>query len=581
MASLGCPSGLLQVATNPQNRSPNFSAKPSTYFLTARRRRLNVSCNGGRSPDSGKVDRRNMLLGMGGLYGAANLVSADPQAQAEPIEAPEFTKCGAAHDTTTGNPLDVNCCPPVSGAGFKDYVLPPVVKLKMRPAAHRVTKEQLAKYELAMKRMRDLSVKDPNDPLGFTQQANIHCAYCNGAHDQPGFDNLDIQVHNCWLFFPFHRWYLYFYERILGKLIDDPTFALPFWNWDHPKGMTFPKIYDREGSPLFDVNRDQAHRGPALIDLGFTGATEDLQIISNNLGQMHTEMIKSVNSTLDFMGKVYVRGDQPNNNGGGGTSENGSHVAAHAWVGNPLNEPYHEDMGNFYSAGRDPVFYCHHSNVDRMWAIWKTLDTDVPKQLTDPNFLNATFLFYNENRELVRVKVADCLDQRKMGYDFEKVDTPWKNFRPPKRAERVDIKKIASGAKKADAVFPLNLKKISRVLVPKSAKGKADEVLVLENIVVDSTKFTKFDVYINDEDDSPKELDKAEYAGTFAQVPHKTKDKKGNATINLRLTELYEDIDVGDDDTIVVTLIPRSGGEHVTIGGIKVIPSPPRSGAAS
>ncbi|WP_423787665.1 tyrosinase family protein [Klebsiella pneumoniae] len=27
-------------------------------------------------------------------------------------------------------------------------------------------------------------------------------------------------------------------------------------------------------------------------------------------------------------------------------------------------------MGHFYSAGLDPVFFCHHSNVDRMWSEW-------------------------------------------------------------------------------------------------------------------------------------------------------------------------------------------------------------------
>ena len=30
------------------------------------------------------------------------------------------------------------------------------------------------------------------------------------------------------------RFYLYFHERILGKLIGDDTFALPFWNWTRP-----------------------------------------------------------------------------------------------------------------------------------------------------------------------------------------------------------------------------------------------------------------------------------------------------------------------------------------------------------
>ncbi|TVU16157.1 hypothetical protein EJB05_39708, partial [Eragrostis curvula] len=39
---------------------------------------------------------------------------------------------------------------------------------------------------------------------------------------------------------------LYFHERILDKLTDDDTFALPFWNWDSPGGMTLPPILAKE-----------------------------------------------------------------------------------------------------------------------------------------------------------------------------------------------------------------------------------------------------------------------------------------------------------------------------------------------
>ncbi|KAK6157446.1 hypothetical protein DH2020_011694 [Rehmannia glutinosa] len=560
---------------------PSLSSKPSHFLTqTTPTHRFHVSCNnnnGGAnpkpSPESGRVDRRNMLIGLGGLYGAANLIP-DPKALADPIQAPEFKSCSEARDVQSGDVLDVNCCPPPS-ENIVDFKLPPVHRMRVRPAAHKVTKEYLAKFEEAIRRMKALDKDDPTDPRGFMQQANIHCAYCNGAHDQVGFKDLDIQVHNSWLFFPFHRWYLYFYEKILGKLIDDPTFVLPFWNWDNPKGMQMPRIFDNPRSPLFNTNRNQDNRPPAMIDLGFSGATEDLQKVVNNLSSMYSEMIRSVNSTIDFMGQPYRAGNSPSP--GMGSSERGSHIAAHVFVGNPKNR-YMEDMGNFYSAGRDTLFYSHHANVDRMWSIWKTLKTDVPKDLTDPDYLNASFLFYDENKQLVRVKVRDCLDHRRLGYEFEPVDTPWLNYRPAKKAARAKIKDISSGAQKADGLFPLTLKKVTRVLVPKTAKGKADEVLVLENIETDTTKFIKFDVFVNDEDDKTEELDKAEYAGTFAQVPHKTKDKKGKSNITLRLTELYEDIDVDDDDTIVVTLIPRSNGDDVTIGGIKIIPSPPRSG---
>ncbi|KAL2520149.1 Polyphenol oxidase I [Forsythia ovata] len=136
-------------------------------------------------------------------------------------------------------------CKPVHlDSANSDYELPKFEVLRKMPTAHRATKEQVTKYEKAIQVMRDLDTSDLQDLRGFTQQANFHCAYCNGAHDQVGFNDLDLQVHNSWLFFPFHMWYLYFYERILGKLINDPTFALPFWNWDNPKGMILPPIFD-------------------------------------------------------------------------------------------------------------------------------------------------------------------------------------------------------------------------------------------------------------------------------------------------------------------------------------------------
>ncbi|KAL1551618.1 catechol oxidase [Salvia divinorum] len=164
--------------------------------------------------------------------------SPGPRRLRQTIQPPDFKKCGVAREFNTGDLLDINCCPPVSDSGFVDYKLPRVSSPRSRPAAYNMSPEQLRKYEEAMRRMRALDKTDPDDPRGFTQQANIHCAYCNGAHDQLGYPGLDLSVHYSWIFFPFHRWYLYFFERILGSLIDDPDFALPYWNWDNDTGIS-------------------------------------------------------------------------------------------------------------------------------------------------------------------------------------------------------------------------------------------------------------------------------------------------------------------------------------------------------
>ncbi|KAK5826641.1 hypothetical protein PVK06_021567 [Gossypium arboreum] len=135
-----------------------------------------------------RFDRRDILLGLvGSLYGATNLVGGDP--------------------FCTGSP---NSCPrPVS-----------------LPAAHLVDSRYLKKLEQALRRMREL---DEDDLRSFMQQANVHCAYQNDAYPQTLFPSQQIQVHNSCLFSPFRKLYLYFFERILGKLINNLDFAIPYW----------------------------------------------------------------------------------------------------------------------------------------------------------------------------------------------------------------------------------------------------------------------------------------------------------------------------------------------------------------
>ncbi|TVU16427.1 hypothetical protein EJB05_39989, partial [Eragrostis curvula] len=158
-------------------------------------------------------------------------------------------------------------------AGVTDFVPPPAftAPLRVRPAAHLVDKEYLAKYEKAVELMKRLP---DDDPRSFAQQWRVHCAYCEGAYDQVGFPDLELQVHNGWLFLPWHWLYLYFHERILGKLFGDDTFALPFWNWDAPGGMTLPPIYANTSSPLYDERRNPVHQPPFLMDLDYNGSTD-------------------------------------------------------------------------------------------------------------------------------------------------------------------------------------------------------------------------------------------------------------------------------------------------------------------
>ncbi|KAM0025220.1 putative catechol oxidase [Helianthus debilis subsp. tardiflorus] len=541
-----------------------------------------VSCNAGSSENLlNNLDRRNVLLGLGGLAGAVNLTSV-PSVGAAPLAAPDISKCGTnplsgfkpGENTPTGG----DCCPPDSSL-IKDFEFPTNQAFKVRPAAHLLSAKYIAKFNEAIKRMKALP---EDDPRNFLQQAHIHCAYCNGAYTQSssGFPDIEIQIHNSWLFFPFHRWYLYFYERILGSLIDDPTFALPFWNWDTPAGMTIPKYFNDPKSALFDTKRNQAHL-KGVVDLGYNGKdtdATDIEKVKNNLGIMYRQMVTNATNPTAFFGGEYRAGKEPIS--GGGSVEQSPHTPVHRWVGDP-REANGENLGNFYSAGRDTLFYCHHSNVDRMWSLWKMLGGK-HKDITDTDWLNTSFVFYDENKNLVRVYVKDCLLTNQLGYDYQRVDVPWLKSKPVPRAPRSGVaKKLIGKVKKSDdVVFPVKLDKTVKVLVPRAKKSRSkkekeekEEVLIIQGITYDSEKYVKFDVYVNDEDDDDDAApDQTEFAGSFAQLPHKHKGKTSSKT-NFRagLTELLEELEADDDENVLITVVPRSGSEDITIDAIKII----------
>ncbi|CAO2036541.1 unnamed protein product [Urochloa humidicola] len=515
----------------------------------------------------GRVDRRDVLLGLGGT---AAVGLATSHALAAPIQPPDLASCNTPADTA---PADLSCCLPYgTGTVIVDFKPPPTsAPLRVRPAAHLVDKNYVAKYERAVNLMKKLP---DDDPRSFAQQWRVHCAFCDAVYDQVGFPDLDLQIHNSWLFFPWHRFYLYFHERILGKLIGDDTFALPFWNWDAPGGMTFPAIYNNQSSPLYDERRNPAHLPPFTVDLDYNGTDSNIprdQQISQNLTIMYRQMISSAKKTELFLGQPYRQGDAPDP--GAGSIEQVPHGPLHPWVGDP-SQPNGEDMGPFYSAARDPVFYAHHGNVDRMWHVWRGLSSS-NTDFTDTDWLDATFVFDDEGARLVRVRVRDCLDPAALRYTYQDVDLPWLNAKPATEA--------GGSTAPATGTLPATLNKTVRVAVtrPRTSRSRKEEeaeeeVLVVEGIAVaDHLKFVKFDVFVNvSSQGGAATTAAAECAGSVALPPHAVRpgnDKSAMRTsARFGICDLLEDIGADGDKTIVVSLVPRCAGDTVTVGGVRI-----------
>lgn len=324
-----------------------------------------------------------------------------------PLPAPKLDNCHSQE----------RCCLPYSKAEPKKFEFNPNLPMRTRRPAHLADETYIAKLEKAYDLLRALPKEDPRSLLN---QANLHCLYCD---DTITYDNVTypLEIHNGWFFLPWHRLFMYFHERILAKLLGDDTFSLPYWNWDNqspvePIPNELPHSYARRNSSLHDENRNRCAQPPYLADLDSPGGCvpkpNDV-LRSNNNRLMYTQIVTGAVTPRLFFGAKYHLGDAGGL--GPGTLEEHPHGPVHVWVGN-LNLPHAADMGNFGTAARDPVFYAHHSNIDRLWTVWKTLPGGYRKDITDKDWLDSEFVFIDENGDRVVAKVSDALDPKLLRY---------------------------------------------------------------------------------------------------------------------------------------------------------------------
>jgi tyrosinase len=170
-------------------------------------------------------------------------------------------------------------------------------------------------------------------------------------------------------FMTWHRAYLYFFEALIRDLTEVGDFALPYWDW---------------------------YRS-AAIPAAFSESTVNGQ--PNALH--HTRRYRSRTLLQSAFNKIGFQGFQSN-------FEGNPHGSVHVMVGG--------DMGVVATSGRDPLFWAHHTNVDRMWAVWLAMNT-AHKNLSTRSYLRAQFTFDVDRRK--RLRTSQMLNTESLGYTYD------------------------------------------------------------------------------------------------------------------------------------------------------------------
>ncbi|KAK1439685.1 hypothetical protein QVD17_05505 [Tagetes erecta] len=312
--------------------------------------------------------------------------------------------------------------------------------------------------------------------------------------------------------------------------------------------MFVPETINGKPNSLYDFYRNANHIKERIVDLDFGGKDKDISDEVQkacNLSTVYRDLVRNGADTISFFGGEYVAGDSPVGNSDPSVSsvESGSHTAVHRW---DLRLPGHVEP-------------------------------------TEPDWLNASYVFYDENEELVRVYNKDSVDLGKLKYNYienSREVFPWLKSRPGKRSKSLQFESTED-VKTVDQIkFPVRLNKILKVRVKRPAvnrseedKEKANEVLLIKGIKYDGDKFVKFDVFVNDKlkDGEVKTPCDPEYAGGFAQIPHNDmKSMFMTSSARFGLNELLEDTNTEGEEYATVTLVPRTGGEKLIVGQIKI-----------
>ena len=271
------------------------------------------------------------------------------------------------------------------------------------------------------KAVQVMQARPASDPTSWTYQAAIHATF---AAPPPGANWNDCQ-HQSWFFLPWHRMYLYYFERIVRKAVIDAggpaEFALPYWNYDQPfPGNSLPPAFrtptlpDGTANPLFVPS---PRRSAGLMAGGQVPATATSSTVAMSMTDF-----SSPPQLLSFGGG---RVGPAHFGGALGALESTPHNVMHPTIGGASSGQCQGGlMTDPRCAALDPIFWLHHANIDRLWNRWLALGGGRANP-SEAGWLTQTFVFHDETGAQVTLSGADVVDSAaQLGYVYDDVPAP-------------------------------------------------------------------------------------------------------------------------------------------------------------
>lgn len=194
-----------------------------------------------------------------------------------------------------------------------------------------------------------------------------------------------------------HRMYIWHLEKIVRELSGKADFALPYWNYGQQN--TMPSLLSDKQTSLYEQAR-------------YTVLNNGQPIPATNVNDIE-QAINELRTNPTFAGDA----------GFSRSLEGSPHGYMHDLIGgeyaNPsesfFNEIYQLNdysglMANVPSAGFDPVFWLHHSMVDRIWESWDVSPNGQRPTLADLEKYPWQYEFIEPNGQRVTYTVQQMYD---------------------------------------------------------------------------------------------------------------------------------------------------------------------------